>query len=71
MIKTCIKKPEFFRAVQFTGDNLEEINKCNPNDYYIRELQVGERIVTDKHGCFKIFNDWEFRETYEEVRDEH
>jgi hypothetical protein len=71
MIKTCIKRPEFFRAVQFTGDNFNEIKECNFNKYLMAPLEVSEWVVVDKHGCIETLSDYRFRETYEEVRDEH
>ena len=53
MIKKYVKKPIPVEAVQFTGDNLEELQEFAGNDVY---MQDGYVFVHTIEGDMKMVN---------------
>lgn len=85
MIKKYVKKPIPVEAVQFTGDNLEELQEFAGNDVYMQDgyvfvhtiegdmkmvNQTGDYLVKGIRGEFYFCEKAIFEESYEEYVDE-
>lgn len=69
MIRRYINKPIAIEAVQYDGNNIDEVQDfCHEKiDEMCSALEVGDYIVKDERGCFSTYEKHLFQRKYEEL----
>lgn len=66
-----IKKPPQLDAIQWKGNNREQLEKLMhylvPGRFIIEELDIGDWIVVHEDGMYEVVSDKEFDVTFERV----
>lgn len=66
-----IKKPPQLDAIQWKGNNREQLEKLMhhlvPGEFIIDELDIGDWIVVHHDGMYGIYSDKEFNLMFERI----
>lgn len=66
-----IKKPPQLDAIQWKGNNREQLEKLMhylvPGGFIIEDLDIGDWIVVHENGMYEVVSDKEFDVTFERV----
>lgn len=66
-----IKKPPQLDAIQWKGNNPEQLEKLMhhlvPGKFIIDDLDIGDWIVVRENGMYEVVSDKEFGVTFERV----
>ena len=66
-----IKKPPQLDAIQWKGNNREQLEKLMhylvPGGFIIEDLDIGDWIVVHENGMYEVVSDKEFGATFERV----
>lgn len=66
-----IKKPPQLDAIQWKGNNREQLEKLMhylvPGKFIIEDLNIGDWIVVRENGMYEVVSDKEFGVTFERV----
>ena len=66
-----IKKPPQLDAIQWKGNNREQLEKLMhylvPGRFIIDDLDIGDWIVVHEDGMYEVVSDIEFDATFERV----
>ena len=66
-----IKKPPQLDAIQWKGNNREQLEKLMhylvPGGFFIEDLDIGDWIVVHEDGMYEVVSDEEFDVTFERV----
>ena len=66
-----IKKPPQLDAIQWKGNNREQLEKLMhylvPGRFIIEDLDIGDWIVVHENGMYEVVSDKEFDVTFERV----
>ena len=66
-----IKKPPQLDAIQWKGNNREQIEKLMhylvPGGFFIEDLDIGDWIVVHEDGMCEVVSDKEFDATFERI----